>query len=56
MTVSQLITELKKLPGDLEIWYSTAYDSDKVESVSKLRGGDIFGANPKKEIVHLTYW
>jgi len=56
MIVSELIKELKKMPGDLKIWYSAAYDSDVVQRIEKVQGTEVFGADNDEEIVHLIYW
>ena len=55
MTVSELIEALKEMPRDLDVWYSTMYDSDEVKDVVKVESKDVYGAGAGREIVHLTY-
>jgi len=56
MLVSELIEALQKMPQDLKIWYSTAYDVEEVRRATVIKGSEVYGGVPDTEIVHLTYW
>lgn len=56
MTVSELIEALEKMPQDLDVYYSTAYDTDEVCNVTKVSGKEVYGVDSNIEVVHLTCW
>ena len=56
MIVSELVEALQKMPQDLKVWFSTAYDSDEVSRIQKVDGKEVYGAEKGKEVIEIIYW